>query len=71
MKITDIEKRIGKKIKKSKISEILKYFFYWDIFNKWLETNEQKQSSEIDGNFQKRWQFVLDFEASWIDEKSN
>ncbi len=69
MKIKDIERAIQKKIKKSKISEIINYFFYWDSFLIWLEKRKEKSNSALDGNFQTRWQFILEFEKGYTDEE--
>lgn len=65
MKILEIERKIHRKIRKSKIGEILNYFFYWNYFIKWLENPKYKEESDLDGNFQKRWQYILEFEKGW------
>ena len=69
MKILDIERIINKKIKKSKIAEILNYFFYWNEFCIWLQNQNNKEISELDGNFKKRWKFILEFEKGYTSPK--
>lgn len=62
MKTEKIIKKLKGKIRKSKIYEHLKTFFYREEFLKWLKNQNNTETSTLDGNFQKRWQFILQFE---------
>ena len=62
MKTKKIIKKLKGKIKKSKIYEHLKTFFYREEFLKWLKNQSYTKNSALDGNFKKRWQFILQFE---------
>lgn len=62
MKVEDIRRAIKKKLSKSKIYEILNYYFYRTEFIEWLKNKEYKNLQPMDGNFAKRWSKILKFD---------
>lgn len=58
----EIEKRINAKVKKSKIYEIINYFYHGKEFINWLISKRNKTLQALDGKFQNRWEHILKFE---------
>lgn len=69
MRVESIRKLIGQKIGKSKIYEILNYYFYRDEFIEWVETEGYKDSQPLNGNFTNRWQYITKFDEVERDAK--
>lgn len=69
MKARQIEKKIFRRVKKSKIQEILNYFYYTNEFIIWLEKQSSKSAQDLYGQFKNRWEFILKFDESIDDEK--
>lgn len=64
-KIKEIEKLIHHKIKKSKIYEILRFYFSPEEFLIWLRNNVKSDFTELYGNCQKYYDKILDFEKEF------
>ena len=57
-----IIKKVKRSIKKSKVYEILSIFYYSKSFIEWLETQENKEFTELYGNLSESWIKILEFE---------
>jgi len=58
----DIALKMKNKIGRSKVYEHLRFFFYNEIFSKWLENKTEQELSELNGFLPKRWALALRFE---------
>lgn len=64
-----IEKKINRRVGKTKIQEHINYFYYAYEFLKWLFDKSMHKSQVVSGNFENQWGFVLKFDRYVEDEK--
>lgn len=62
MKVEKIVKKLNGKIKKSKIYDILKYFYYQDEFLKYIEAIDIKELNGMYGKNNQAWLYINKFE---------
>lgn len=63
MKSKLIVLKMQKLIKKSKIYEILSFYYYSKEFLKWLKIQQEQCFTELYGNLSKSWNKIIEFEA--------
>ncbi len=71
MNARQIEKQIKGKVRKSKIQQILNYFFYTKEFTIWLEYQLKHGLQPLNGQFKERWEYILKFDECIKDENSD
>ena len=71
MSARKIEKLLKGKVKKSKIQEIINYFFYAQEFCEWLENQSNSSTQPLNGQFKNRWEYILKFDEYIYDEISD
>lgn len=60
------KKKRKKGFSKNTRYKILNYYFYKEEFLKWHEQCKVKGLPQLDVNFQKRWQYILEFEKDFV-----
>jgi len=71
MNAREIEKRLKGKVGKSKIQEIINYFFYTQEFSEWLEKQSNSNTQTLNGQFKNRWEYILKFDEYIYYENSD